>query len=104
MRTAAAIWKAHFDFRYLSDVAVPHQFARPMEVVSRTLLTARLPYDPGLVHGVAHGPTLADAPRQRLLGVNVQPGTRCSDGRRCVPVIGRRNGYGVQLLALQQLP
>ncbi len=50
-----------------------------------------------------HGPALGDPVRQRLLAVDVLAGLAGQDGRDRVPVVGRGDHDGVDILAVEHL-
>ncbi len=90
------------DRQHLSDPPAADQFAGEAEVALAALLAAGLKHAAVSSHRRDHVPGLADRQRQRLLAVDVLagPGRRARDDR--VPVVGRGNQDGVDVLSLQQ--
>ena len=57
----------------------------------------------GLLGRVDHRPALGDPVRQRLLAIDVLAGLAGEDGRDRVPVVGRGDDDGVDVLAVEHL-
>ena len=88
-----------FDF---ANAPVPHQFARLAELVRGTLHRARLEYTVILARRLHHFTGLMDGQGERLLAIDILARFARRDGYEGVPVIGRRNHHGIDVLACQQ--
>ena len=88
----------------LADLPVAHQLARTPELAVGALLGAELEHDAAFLDGLAQGLRGADAPADGLFAVHVlAPPDRFQRDER-VPVVGRRDLHGVDVLALHEFP
>ena len=94
--------QADLDPRDLADVAVLHQFGGPAEVASlrchEPVCQMRLFFGNGIDHGDAFGQGV----RERFLAEDVLAGVGGGDGRDRVPVVGRGDAHGVDVVAGDQ--
>ncbi len=83
--------------------AVDEKLAGFAELATGALLGACLE-DPAIAFYFVHeGPAFGNCQSQRLFAVDILAGTNCGDGRRDMPVIGRRDRDRVDIISGQHL-
>ena len=87
----------------LADRPVEHQLARHAEFFRRSLHRARLQHAPVRVDLPQENERLVDIVRQRLLAIHVLPAAEGRHGDHGVPVVGRGDRDGVDVLAARDL-
>ena len=92
----------HFD--QPADGTFVDQIVRLAEVILiRPLLAAGLKYRAIAPGGGNHGSALLDGERQWLFAINVFAGLHGGDGDQRVPMVGRRNHHGADVLSIEQV-
>jgi hypothetical protein len=87
----------------LPDRAVPHQLARDAELLHRSLHRARLQHPAVRVDRLHDLDGLVNVVGERLLAVDVLAGPQGGEGDDRVPVVGRRDHDGVDVLSGDEL-
>ena len=98
-----AAGQADADGREPADAAVADQLARVAARAARAPLAAALEDAAVAVHGADHRLAVGDRERERLLAVDVLARFRGGDDDARVPVVRRRHGNRVNVLAGEQL-
>ena len=96
---AAGIAEAAFDLLNLADHAVAHQFARHAKFLHGALHGAGLQDAFVGRHGLENFDGFVDVVRQRLLAIDILAGAQRGECRNGVPVVGRGDADGVDVLA-----
>ena len=91
------------DVLQFADAAVAHQFAGQSEGVRGTLLGAELEDALATVDFLAQRPVLRDVDAERLFHIDVFAGANRGQRRQHVPMVGRGNQEGVNVLASDDL-
>ena len=99
----AARRQSNLDAAHLADAPVAHELASAPEILQRALPASRLPDSGVPLLRVRHGAAFHQAVRDRLFAVDVQAGVQSGDGGDRVPVVRRRQGERVDVLARKQL-
>ena len=98
----SAVRRIDFDRMDLADHAAAHEFTADPAMRHAALLRAVLENDSLLLDHFLQGQILFDGHPQRLLDVNVLAGSRRQNPDGNVPMIGRGNHNGVDIVAGQQ--
>ena len=93
----------HFDLLQVADPPVDRQFARVPQVRAGPLLRAVLEHIAIPLDGLAQGDVPLHAQTERLLDVHILARPRRGQGGRHVPVVGRGDDNGVDVVAGEQL-
>src|SRR5437870_6533935 len=98
----SALWvftNPRLDEQLLAQAAVANDFAGQPEVQVRALLAADLEDALGLPCHLEQGLALVDGQGERLLAIHVLAAPQGGDGGQRVPVVGRGDDHGVDVLA-----